>query len=137
MNKNKERRPKTVEETKKPETATLPVPEESPPAKVLQFARRQQKHRPIAQIPKPGFAWNPLWSLPPNMLCPCLSGVKFKRCCRPRLPRVVTEDVAKGFKAQIAMPDLVFQTPHNAEKIAAKIAQQTKAMNSSSEGMKV
>lgn len=63
--------------------------------------------------PMPGFRWNPLLTLPPNRTCPCLSGLKFKRCCRDTLPKAVPEKVAKQFEEQMAKPDLVFVTKAN------------------------
>jgi hypothetical protein len=38
----------------------------------------------------------------------------------------VPEDVAKEFEKQMALPDLVFMTPHNKAKIEARIAPHVK-----------
>ena len=67
--------------------------------------------------PLPGFEWNPLLTLPRNRLCPCLSAKKFKLCCLPRLPKVVTKEHAEQFKAQMKRKDLVFLTNENKNKI--------------------
>lgn len=68
----------------------------------------------------PGWAWNPLLTLPRNQPCPCRSGLKFKTCCLRKLPKVVTIQDAEIFKAQMLKPDLVFITKENEAKIAAE-----------------
>lgn len=78
------------------------------------------------QIP-PGFAKNPLLKLEPNRTCPCLSGKKFKVCCRDKLALIVPENVAKDFEVQMSKPDLVFMTPDNEAKIQKHIAPHVKA----------
>jgi hypothetical protein len=42
---------------------------------------KQKGHNAIK--PAPDFTHNPLLKLPVNMRCPCGSGLKFKKCCRP------------------------------------------------------
>lgn len=69
-----------------------------------------------------GFQLNPLLKLEPNRPCPCLSGVKFKRCCRPKLPPVLTDAIANEWKRQMSHPDLVFLTEDNRERIKEKAA---------------
>lgn len=43
----------------------------------------------MGKIPAAGFVRNPLTELPPNMKCPCGSGVKFKKCCKPLTPYAI------------------------------------------------
>lgn len=92
--------------------------------KVLAKMRKQMERQGVK--PAPGFTFNPLLKLGPNIPCPCLSEKKFKVCCRDQLAPFVTIEVAKSFEEQMAMPDLVFMTPHNKEKIAARIAPHVK-----------
>lgn len=44
---------------------------------------------PNAWVPKDGFKFNPLMSYPRNLPCPCGAKVKFKKCCLPKMGRVV------------------------------------------------
>jgi hypothetical protein len=116
--KTKKQRTPPVKETNTLEMPSSLAPEESNPPNVLKFdPNRRLKPRLAALKLREGFDWNPLLTLPPNRPCPCLSGLKFKRCCRRRLPRVVREDVAKAYRAEMAKPDLIFRTPENADKI--------------------
>jgi len=69
--------------------------------------------------PRPGCEWNPLLRLPPNRPCPCLSGKKFKKCCRDKLQRAVPSDLAKQYRAQMDMPNLVFLNDENREIVKA------------------
>src|SRR4051812_25939384 len=73
--------------------------------------------RSLGIKPRPGLVWNPLLRLPPNRKCPCQSGLKFKKCCRDKLPKAVPEKDADNFKLQMAKPDLVFITKENQEKL--------------------
>lgn len=110
------------------QTPTLP---QMPP----ELNEQEQKHmaKMIRKMAKrgvpipPGMAWNPLLRLEPNRPCPCLSGRKFKACCRDKLAATVPESVAKDFEAQMAKEDLVFLTPDNHAKIEARIAPHVKA----------
>lgn len=79
-------------------------------------------NRRLFSKPQPGFAWNPLTSLPRNSKCPCLSGQKFKKCCLDKLPRVVPVNDAKHYKEQMTKPDLVFVTKKN-EEFMKQVAQ--------------
>jgi hypothetical protein len=76
-----------------------------------------QKSKRCYLAPLPGHEWNPLLKLPVNMKCPCKSGLKFKMCCRPKLPHAVPENLAKQYRIQMERPDLVFLTPENQEAI--------------------
>jgi hypothetical protein len=84
-------------------------------SKVLPFKRPNPKN--IAFQPMPGYTHNPLLKLSRNMLCPCLSGKKFKACCLGALPRLVTVREAEIYSEAMLKPDLVFQTPANKEKL--------------------
>lgn len=111
---------------------SLPAPEdpqEAPQSKVQslpppQPPKKQKQPGPQRSFlaPMPGFVWNPLVQLPRNRPCPCLSGLKFKACCLPRLPKVVLQKDADAFKEQMAKPDLVFMTAENKERIEAMAA---------------
>ena len=49
--------------------------------------------------PAHGFEKNPMyWDYGRNELCPCDSGKKFKRCCRPGVPRYIPADVVNDYK---------------------------------------
>ena len=48
-----------------------------------------------AHRPNKGYVWNPMRDLPPNMACPCKSGKKFKKCCLPVSPRVISKNWEK------------------------------------------
>lgn len=76
-----------------------------------------KKFRTIYSSPIPGCTWNPLLTLPPNMLCPCRSERKFKHCCKKTLPRVVTIKTAEEYKKQMAKPDLIFVTRNNEQAL--------------------
>ena len=99
------------------------VPAGSLQNKVLPFKRPSPTTtgKRLARKPLTGYADNPLLKLPPNSKCPCLSGKKFKACCREMLPPVVTVALAAEYAKQMAKPDLVFNTPHNQEAIAARV----------------
>lgn len=79
---------------------------------------------PNAIAPMEGYEWNPLRTLPPNQPCPCLSGRKFKKCCKDGLPLAVPKGVADQFRAQMKKPDLVFLTKTNGEKVMQATKQQ-------------
>lgn len=89
-----------------------------------QIAKRSaaNPHKQVSK-PKPGFARNPLLTLPRNNKCPCLSGKKFKKCCLNKLPRVIPESLAKNFEEQMSKPDLVFVTADNKELVVDKEAE--------------
>lgn len=48
--------------------------------------------------PKEGRVWNPLAKLPPNMPCPCQSGIKFKKCCRQFQPATIDKAALPEFE---------------------------------------
>lgn len=75
----------------------------------------------LAMKPLPGFAWNPLRTLPRNIPCPCLSGRKFKTCCLIKLPPVVPAKDAEAFLEQMSKPDLVFLTKENEGRIGEAV----------------
>lgn len=85
--------------------------------RLKRMIRKHQKRMCSPMICLPGYVWNPLHSLPPNRACPCLSGKKFKKCCRLILPKAVKTEDAELYKQQMKMPDLVFKTPENVEKL--------------------
>jgi len=50
-------------------------------------------HKRYAVKPSPGFSKNPLWwDYDRNKPCPCGTERKFKRCCKPHLPRYIPTD---------------------------------------------
>jgi uncharacterized protein YecA (UPF0149 family) len=52
----------------------------------------------LYRMPAKGFAFNPLRKLDRNMLCPCQSGKKFKKCHLDLLPEVVPQKQAEIYK---------------------------------------
>jgi hypothetical protein len=40
-------------------------------------------------------------------------------CCLHRIPKAVTDDIAKQYREQMKNPDLVFVTPDNEAKLVA------------------
>lgn len=56
---------------------------------------RQAKGGRMAHRLNKGYVWNPMRSLPPNLSCPCGSGQKFKKCCLPISPRVISKNWEK------------------------------------------
>lgn len=52
-------------------------------------------------IPLPGFSWNPLVGYPPNLLCFCESGKKFKKCHRGKIPEVIKTEKVESVKRGI------------------------------------
>jgi len=42
-------------------------------------------------ILKNGAIWNPVRKWPRNALCPCESGVKFKKCCLEKIPLAINK----------------------------------------------
>lgn len=69
--------------------------------------------------PAPGFTHNPLLKLPRNMPCPCRSLKKFKVCCLPKLPQVVSIKDAELYREQMERPNLTFVTHENKELLRA------------------
>jgi SEC-C motif len=65
------------------------------PKKAVEF--KSEKYRPLkAVIREPEkSAWNPMLRFPRNNPCFCASGVKFKKCCLPRMTRVISKENAK------------------------------------------
>ena len=49
----------------------------------------------MSLVPASGMTWNPLLKYPPNNLCPCLSGKKFKKCCLPKVKKVIPNELAE------------------------------------------
>src|SRR6185312_1315548 len=92
---------------------TLPTTSECPTIRSL----RVPKDKPLAMKPIPGFAWNPLLTLPRNMNCPCKSGRKFKHCHLNLLPRVIKQDFVETYKQQMKRSDLIFLTKENEKQI--------------------
>lgn len=72
--------------------------------------------------PLPGYVWNPLLKYPRNNQCPCLSGLKFKRCCLPNLPQAVNEQDGKKYSEQMKLPKLIFMTEKNKEMLQKAMA---------------
>jgi hypothetical protein len=58
---------------------------------------KSEKYKPVkASIRYPqDDAWNPMLGFPRNNPCFCASGVKFKKCCLPRMTRVISKENAK------------------------------------------
>lgn len=110
-----------------PEAPANGQPMELTPEEKKQMAKAMKAMEKRGMKPAPGFAWNPLRKLQPNIPCPCLSGKKFKVCCRDQLAPIVEESVAKQFAEQMQKEDLVFLTPDNHDKIQARIAPHVKA----------
>jgi len=109
-----------MQSEKPQEITSLPAPEVCPP--LVNLIPPVLSHK-TAREPIPGFARNPLLTLPRNQACPCRSGKKFKRCCLKVIPGVVTELMAKDFAAQMKKPDLVFVTNDNEAKVVAEAKQ--------------
>lgn len=58
--------------------------------------------------PKPGFAFNPLkTAVGRNDPCICLSGLKFKKCCLPTLPEIVTIEVGEQISKELTSPEFM------------------------------
>lgn len=55
-----------------------------------------------AMVLKIDYVWNPCAGLPRNMLCPCFSGKKFKKCCGPDTPRIIARDDLKTWTETFA-----------------------------------
>lgn len=100
--------------------STLQGPEAKTPAQDSMLPRPALEKPPEGRAflaPLPGFVWNPLRKLPPNMPCPCRSLKKFKKCCLNNLPPAVPEGLAKRYEEQIALGSLVFLTEKNADRM--------------------
>jgi hypothetical protein len=68
---------------------------EVPAAAPLTKPRKMPQGKNKRWLPKPGYAWNPLFQhMERNEPCLCGSGSKWKRCCMQSQPRVVTQNVA-------------------------------------------
>ena len=52
----------------------------------------------MAKRPAAGYVRNPLAALPPNMLCPCKSGLKFKKCCAPLTPYAIPRELEDAWQ---------------------------------------
>ncbi len=55
----------------------------------------------VLRRPAKGFAYNPLLKYPRNNPCPCGKPLKYKRCCLPRLPPLVSNAEAERYSAQM------------------------------------
>lgn len=72
-----------------------------------------RKRARVYMGPAPGFTHNPLLKLDRNIPCPCRSLKKFKKCCLPKLPQVVSIADAEKFREQMERPNLTFVTHEN------------------------
>lgn len=68
-------------------------------------AVRNQYERNLVATLKPGFAWNPLLTLPRNIPCPCGGGKKFKHCHLPNMPRAIPEKLATEWAKELKKVD--------------------------------
>ncbi len=85
--------------------------------------------RGMARVIAKGYARNPLRELPRNSLCPCQSKKKFKACCLPNLPEIVSEQMAKTYREQMSAPDLRFMTAENEQAMKAEMARRIATCN--------
>jgi uncharacterized protein YchJ len=74
----------------------------------------EQQKRFVAFGPKPGFVQNPLSQVPVNSLCPCQSGKKFKKCCRPTIHRYIPSNLqARMFQKPVLEQFGIYREYHN------------------------
>lgn len=74
--------------------AALPI--ETHVSKRAELAKPEKPRTREGYRLQPGYAWNPLRSVPRNFPCPCRSGKKFKSCHLDRLaPAVEVKEVPR------------------------------------------
>lgn len=100
----------SLDESKKNESDSLSELAESLP-------EWKKKFKPYTKKPLPGFAYNPLRTLPRNLLCPCLSGKKFKVCHLRLLPEIIPEKLANEYAEKMKRPKLIFKTSENTDAV--------------------
>lgn len=72
-------------------------PKFDPKKPVVNFEIKEIPFDPAKHMmkPSPGLSWNPMLKFPPNDLCYCRSGLKFKKCCKLKQPLVVENEFAE------------------------------------------